>query len=416
MDKVKRILYYIARILVGLTFTFSGFVKAIDPWGTAYKIGDYLEAMGEFMVSFQDFALFASFILCALELTIGLSLLFGLRVRVTMIGAALVLLFMTPLTLWIALENPVQDCGCFGDALILDNWTTFWKNIVLCVLIAFVIILRKSQFVNNSAWAQWIAIFYTLAFSFGLSAHSYHSLPIIDFRPYHIGANINKGMEIPEGAPQDEFEIQLIYDSAGIQRQFSIDNFPNDSNWRFVDQKSVLVKKGFVPPIHDFTIEVDGEDITQDVLADPHYSFLIISWDITKGNFGEKNTEKIKQLSAFAQKNSYPVYFMTASVNDDIEALKKKIGTDLTIAKTDKITLKTIVRYNPGVVLIQDGNIVNKWSMRTLPEFHQPLEGATLGTQPQQHTKRNVFFAFLIWFLPVLLLVTIDKQFHRRQD
>lgn len=415
MNKIKFLLYYTAKTLVGLTFTFSGFVKAIDPWGTAYKIQDYLDAMGGFMTSFHDLAFIASLILCALELTIGLSLLFGFRVRVSMVGAALMMLFMTPLTLWIAIQNPVQDCGCFGDALILDNWTTFWKNIILCALIVIIILLRKKQIIHNSAWAQWIAIFYTLIFAFGLSIYSYYTLPMIDFRPYHIGADINKGMEIPEDAPLDEYEIQLIYDSAGVQRQFSMDNFPTDSAWHFVDQQSVLIKKGFVPPIHDFSLDVDGFDITQDVLSDSRYTFLIVSWDISKGNFEGKNIEKLQRLQDFAKRNKYPVYFMTASVDEDIKQMKS-LFQDLTIAKTDKITLKTIIRYNPGVVLIKDGIVINKWGMKYLPEFQKPLEGTVLGAQPKLHITKKLLLTFLIWFLPILLLGTIDKQFHRRRD
>ncbi len=415
-NKLETSLYYIARTLVGLTFTFSGFVKAIDPWGTAYKIGDYLSAWGTFFFNVPEFTFILSILLCAFELTLGVSLLFGFRARVANCGAALMMLFMTPLTLWIALKNPVQDCGCFGDALIIDNWTTFWKNIVLCTLIAIIFVFRRKQIGHGSTWAQWIAVFFTAIFSIGLSLYSFQKLPMIDFRPYHIGANIIKGMEIPDDAPVDEYNITLIYDSAGVQREFSLDNFPKDSAWTFVDQKSTLVKQGYVPPIHDFSLEVDGEDITDQVLSDPNYTFLIISWDIQHGFFNKENISKLNALYNYARRNNYNLYFMTASVEQDIETLKQKLDKSMPVAQTDKITLKTIVRSNPGVVLIKDGTVINKWSMNTLPKFSGNLNDNKLGLQPQSHATRNVLFTFLIWLSFIIILFVIDKQLHIKRD
>lgn len=423
MNTFKSIIFHISRILVGLVFSFSGFVKVIDPWGTAYKIQDYMTAMAEQLQCLNpvfslvsEYAFVCSLILAAVEMTIGLNLVIANRVRQNAFIAALFMLFMTPLTLWIALKNPVHDCGCFGDALVISNWATFWKNIVLVILISLIFIFIKSFHSHTSKTCQWIIEFFTLVFALCLGMYCYRMLPIVDFRPYHIGADIKKGMEIPDDAESDVYDTKLIYEKNGVQKEFTIDNYPKDTSWHFVDQTSVLIKQGYVPPIHDFTIETEDGDVTEEFLDNEGYSFLIISYDLSKAHFSDVAKRKLTNINSFAIKNGYGVYLLTASVPDDIQKFRDNVNRDIPIGLTDKITLKTIVRYNPGVLLVKNSVILNKWPLPDVPDFRKPLSATELGIKADNKQKQKVLYSLLIWLIPVLLVSIMDIKLNRGVD
>ena len=284
------ILVNICRFLLGATFVFSGFVKAVDPIGTQYKIQDYLGAIGLAGVLPDWVTLSTSVLLSAFEFSLGVFILLAIRRRLVSKLIVAFMAVMTLVTLWLALFNPVKDCGCFGDALHLTNTQTLIKNILLLAAALVVVYhpLRMVRFLSRST--QWIAFNYTVLFVLLLSAHCLYHLPLIDFRPYHIGMNIKKGMEIPKGAPQPEFETTFILQKNGVKKEFTLDNYP-DSSWQFVDSKTVQTKEGYVPPIHDFSIQKpDGDDITDSVLNARGYVFLLIAPHLEQAddsNFGD---------------------------------------------------------------------------------------------------------------------------------
>ena len=274
---MKKIAVNIARLLLAVVFIGSGFVKAVDPMGTAYKIGDYLEALGMGGLLPELVTVSLSVILAAIEFSLGVFMLFAIRRRFTSRAMLVFMAVMTPLTLWLALANPISDCGCFGHAIVLTNWQTFWKNAVLLLAAALVAWRPMEMFRFVSKTNQWIVTNYTGLFILAVSIWCLYDLPLFDFRPYHIGANIKEGMEIPEGAEQPAFETTFILQKDGRQQEFTIDNYP-DSTWTFVDSKTVQTKAGYVPPIHDFSITTaDGDDITDQVLDDPGYTFLLVA-------------------------------------------------------------------------------------------------------------------------------------------
>lgn len=410
----KRITLLCFRLLVGGVFVFSGFVKAIDPLGFTYKIEDYLTAMSPFMAQFAPLAFTAAIILSAIELVIGLNLILGMRLKESNWAAAALMLFMTPLTLWIALTNPVHDCGCFGDAWVISNWETFWKNIVLSLLIGGIFFLQKSHKPFVIAKTQWIITAYSFIFSIGLSIYCYQHLPIIDFRPYKIGTNILKGMEIPDNAAQDSFDIKLIYSKNGVEKEFTMENYPQDDSWTFVDQKTTLLKKGYEPPIHDFTMETENGDITDSVLADTGYSFLVVAYDLKKSNLD--NIDKLNKVYAFAKKHKYGFYVLTSSVPEHIEAFKTLSKTPYTIGLSDKITLKTIIRSNPGLLLIKDARVLNMWHNKDLPSFNAPLEEDELGKVQMPNNLQVIIFTAIMFLIPLFIIVGIDKVLNNRRD
>ena len=245
-----------------------------------------------------------------------------------------------------------------------------------------------------------------------LSAWSLWDLPLFDFRPYHVGANIAQGMKIPQGAPQPQFETTFILEKNGQQKEFTLDNYP-DSTWTFVDSKTVQTAEGYVPPIHDFSIQDNktGEDITQEVLNDTGYTFLLISPTLAYAD--DSNFGRIDQIYEFAQDYGYRFICLTASTK-----ICRKPWTDITGAEypfytTDATTLKTMIRSNPGLMLLHHGTIIQKWSHNKLPsvdEFNeQPLEKTSIGKMPSGHIVFKIM-RMLLWFiLPLFLLILADR-------
>ena len=366
-NQLAHIIGSTSRTILALTFLFSGFVKAVDPLGTVYKIEDYLKAFGGFFTDLLPLAGAAAVCLIAVEWLLGVCMLCNVRTRLTSWIALAFYLVMTPLTLWIALTNPVSDCGCFGDALVLTNWQTFWKNIVFLCLVIILLVCRKAIPQLFSWWAELSIAIVGLGIVAGIMGYSYTHLPPMDFRPYKVGNHIPTLMEIPEDAEPDVYETTLIYEKDGVQQEFTLDNYPKgDSTWTFVDQHSKLIQRGYVAPIHDFEIlTMDFDDITFDILESEEPVTLVIVYEIAKMDR--------KQLSKLANSihTRSNVYILTGSGEDEIVELAEELGWDeetmlATFCYTDPVTLKTIVRANPGLVVIQNGTIVEKHNFRQL--------------------------------------------------
>lgn len=407
---IRKIVVNICRFILGLTFIFSGYVKAIDPLGTEYKIEDYLEAIGWAGVLPWQVTLTTSVLLSALEFSLGIFMLFAIRRRLVSKLMTAFMVVMTLVTLWLALANPVKDCGCFGDAIHLSNWHTLGKNVILlaCAVVVTRWPLDMVRFISKIN--QWLAINYTILFILITSGYCLYKLPTFDFRPYHIGANIKKGMEIPPGAPQPEFETTFILEKNGKKKEFTLDNYP-DSTWTFVDSKSVLVKEGYEPPIHDFSIiDKTGLDLTDSILSRKGYTFLLISPQLETaddGNFGN-----IDRLYEYAQDNGVPFYCLTASTSKGISHWIDITGAEYPFYATDGTTLKTIIRSNPGLVLLKDGTIIRKWSHNALPtadRLQEPLAKASIGRMPAISVPQKIVKVVLLFFLPLLLLALADR-------
>ena len=398
------------RFLLGATFVFSGFVKAIDPIGTQYKLQDYISAVGMGGIVPDIVTLLASVALSALEFSLGVFVLFAIRRHLVSKILVAFMAVMTLITVWIALFNPVKDCGCFGEALRLTNVQTLLKNIVL--LAASVVVawrpLRMYRFLSRST--QWIAINYTILFVLLLSVHCLYHLPLIDFRPYHIGMNIKKGMEIPAGAPQPEFETTFILQKNGVKKEFTLDNYP-DSSWQFVDSKTVQTKEGYVPPIHDFSIQkADGDDITDSVLTAKGYIFLLVSPHLEQAD--DSNFGDIDLLYEYCQERKIPFYCLTASTKKDIDHWADITGAEYPFCFTDETTLKTIIRSNPGLLLLKDGTIIRKWSHNDLPSsssLNAPLSKLSIGAMPSTSLGETIMKVVLLFFIPLIILVFADR-------
>ena len=362
--KPTHIIGSVARTLLALTFLFSGFVKAVDPLGTVYKIEDYLKAFGGFFTDLLPLAGTAAVCLILAEWLLGWAMLLNVRTKLTSWLALVFYLVMTPLTLWIALTNPVTDCGCFGDALVLTNWQTFYKNVFFLVLVLILLICRKAI---PQLWSAWMELSITiLALLSGgiIMGYSYTHLPPLDFRPYKVGNHIPTLMEIPDDAEPDVYETTLIYaKDDGEEQEFTLENYPkNDPEWTFVDQRSVLVKKGYEAPIHDFEIlTMDFDDITYDILESESPVTLITMYDLRKSD--RSQLSKVADIVS----STPDCYILTGSGADEVEQMAEEMGiAPEHFCFIDPVTLKTVVRANPGMFVVQNGTIIEKHNLKQL--------------------------------------------------
>ena len=391
MKRTKTIIAAICRTLLGLVFIFSGAVKAIDPLGTVYKIEDYLKAFDGFFLDLLPAAEAAAWSLIVLELLLGVCMLLNVRSRWTSWITLLFYLVMTPLTLYIAINNPVSDCGCFGDAIVLTNWQTFWKNLVLISLAILLVALRKSTHPLWRGWMELVIASTTIAIALSFMAWTHHHLPIKDFRPYKIGNHLPTIMEDYE---PDQFEYTYICAKDSVEQAFTAENYP-DSTWTLVRYESKLIKKGYESPIHDFEIiNANGDDLTWDILESEEVVTLVVMYDLAKAD-----TTQMSKLEAMVRNlhvdtdeaiavdtiasdstlcdsilieetpttiaDAVPFYILTGSSTDQIIAfgLKYPMLADY-ICTCDPVTLKTIVRANPGVIVLQNGIVIDKYNLR----------------------------------------------------
>ena len=410
-QRLLKMIVNLCRIIVAVTFIFSGFVKAIDPIGTQYKLQDYLGAIGMAGILPNWTLLAVAVFLAAIEFCIGIFLLFAIQRRLISKLTAAFMAFMTMVTVWIVVADPVKDCGCFGDALHLTNTETLIKNIVLlvCSLAIMYRPLAMFRFVSKSN--QWIVTNYTIVFILVSSGLSLYYLPIFDFRPYHIGVNIPRGMEIPKGAKLPQFKTTFIMEKNGQRKEFTLDNYP-DASWKFIDSKTVQTSEGYIPPIHDFSITDNktGLDLTNSVLSHKGYTFLLIAPHLETAD--DSNFGDIDRLYEYAQSYDIPFYCLTASTTKAIKRWIDLTGAEYPFCITDEAVLKTIIRSNPGLLLLKGGTIINKWSHNNLPneaKLSRPISQSNLGKMPKDSVPAKILEIVLWFILPLTLLTLADR-------
>ncbi len=369
----------LCRLLIAVTFAFSGVVKLIDPRGTQYKIEDYAVLAGLNDMVPPKVALVMAVILAMLETYIGLNMFFGIRRRTTSRTALAFMLVMTPLTLLLALYGGSIDCGCFGEAVHLTPWQTFGKNIVLlpAALITVRSYRRMTRLITERN--QWILSLYSLVFAFMLAMYNIHYLPVMDFRPYSIGTDLPR-------------EIEAEWENPSPAMKYA-----------------------------DFAImTTEGEDVTVEWLEQKGYKILLIAPYLEEAD--DSQTDNINAIYDYCHAQGYPFLCLTSSMEASIERWRDLTGAEYPFALTDGTTLKTVIRANPGLMLLHDGTIYAKWSNNDLPDSKQltvPLEELKEG-QPQVKNRLKVIYKMILWFLIPLLGCTlldriwIGKKFYER--
>lgn len=404
-----RLVKNLCRIIVGIVFIYSGFVKGIDPLGSDYKFTDYFNAFG--MGWMNATTLFFSFALSLAEFLIGTALLFNLWVSRMAWGSLLFMAFLTPLTLVLALTNPVSDCGCFGDAMILTNWQTFWKNIILFLLAIMIFVYRKEYKSSLSLMGQFSFLTLAGAGMLCLSIYCYRHLPVLDFRPYAVGKNITEGMRLPEGAKPDQYEVTLKYKNkqTGEIRSFTEENYPwqDTLNWEYESSSERLVKKGYITPIHDLVIEHPTlGNITEEILEDDNHTILAVAYNLNQSD--TQYQPAINRLAEYAREKGIRFYGLTSSTERDIEAYKKRNHVPYEFCTADEIQLKTMIRSNPGVIILREGTILDKWAGKDVPDVKElqdtDLTAYCVYSREQMQRIYLVYSIILLFFVAYLLI------------
>jgi triosephosphate isomerase len=404
-----KVVVNICRFILAFTFIFSGFVKAVDPLGFQYKIENYLEAFGLGGLLPDIIPLFLGMALSVIEFTVGVCMLIGIRRHFATSVALLMMCFMTPLTLYLAIANPVSDCGCFGDAVTLTNWQTFGKNILLLAAVITAFARRRHIVEFISADTEWIVSLYSLVYITILTFYCLYHLPVFDFRPYKVGTDIAAALEQPLSL--STLKTTFIMEKNGERREFTEDNYP-DSTWTFVDRRTEEIAGGTdASPLSDFMLsnQITGDDITEDIISDPNYTFLLIAHRLDKAD--DSNIDLINEIYDYAIENGYRFFCVTSAGDDDIELWRDRTGAEYPFAIADDIVLKTIIRSNPGLLLLKQGVILNKWADNDLPDEYiltDRLEKLPIG-KVQQPDKGKITLKLCLWFfVPLLLVLWLD--------
>jgi uncharacterized membrane protein YphA (DoxX/SURF4 family) len=375
-------LTHIARALVGCLFIFSGFIKANDPLGFSYKLKEYFEVfqadtgLGLFE-SFAHISLSLAIIICVSEMILGFMLLIGYKRDLTLWLLFAQIVFFTFLTFYSACYNKVTHCGCFGDFLKLKPWESFWKDIALLILITLLFAGReniKELFMPSLQSSLFII---ALIASIAFPIYAYRNLPPLDFRAYAIGMNIKENMKTGEGYQAPVFETRFKYENLKTHevKEFDMKNYPwaDTLNWKWVATDNVLVKEAVNPPkITDFTVNnLDGVTITDSLLNNKDYSFWLICHNLSKTEDDPSLHAKLNDLYTLASKDGKKMIAITSSSTKDIDDYKHAHQALYDFATADDIVLKTMIRSNPGLMLMKDGTVIMNWSWRNIPSYSE---------------------------------------------
>lgn len=366
---------WLARIFVGLLFIFSGLIKANDPLGFSYKLEEYFDV---FHIGFlSGLSLSLAIFLCALEMLLGFALLIGVRAISVAWGLLLLIIFFAFLTFYSAYFKVVQTCGCFGDAIPLTPWQSFSKDLVLLLLIVILFVNRMLIKPVFTAKTSDRLLIIAAIISIGVGVYTYNFLPVMDFLPYKIGANILDEMKTPPGAQPDQFELtyHLKNKKTGETKVMSNTdylktNIWKDNNWEVVGEpESRLVKEGFTPKIRDLAIQdAQGNNYTKELLSNPFYNLIIVAY-----NLNETDGDAINRLNALAvnltQNFNTRTVLLTSNSAKDAEAFAKQHHLMTEIFYADGVPLKTMVRSNPGIILMKNGTVIDKWHYHSIPKY-----------------------------------------------
>ncbi|MFA6151279.1 MAG: BT_3928 family protein [Chitinophagaceae bacterium] len=375
-----KFLLWILRIIVGALFIFSGLIKANDPLGLSYKMDEFFDVWG--MSGLTSISLTLSVLMIGFEIIAGIGLLLGAAFRTFSFLLLLLTLFFTFLTAYVYLTDKIKECGCFGDCIKISNAETFWKDVVLTILVVVLFIYRKRIQPVFNGKITFVLMAITVILAFGIQWKTLNYLPSYDCLAYKKGANIWEKMQAPPGSTPDVYKNVMTYEKDGKRQDFDETNYPwQDSTWKFVDNKPVLIKKGNADPaIKDFVLnDYTGNDLTESILKTPGYTFFFFIKDVKKAN--RENIDRMQTLITTANQLNVPFYVLSSSAKSDADKFAadyKLLGVQWLII--DGTVSKTAMRSNPGLMLLKDGTIQNKWSFKTYPKGIT-MNGTTLTLQ-----------------------------------
>ncbi|TNE79317.1 MAG: DoxX family membrane protein [Bacteroidetes bacterium] len=381
-----KLLTGISRVLVGCLFIFSGFIKANDPIGFSYKLTEYYSIFGTGFL--QHGEVFQAMLICVIEIVLGVCVLIGTRMKLSSWLLLLMIIFFTFLTGFTAIsnwfyENPdhsrtqwfanllnfnprelyyMKDCGCFGDFVKLTPWQSFLKDLILLVLIVIIFIRRNHIRAFFAKILQTnLIIFFALLSAF-FTTYCYMYTPAFNFLYWDKGNNVIEYMEeIP-----DEKAYLFVYEKDGQHFTFDMNNLPSDPSYTFVDRFDSITKPGVPAMIHDFHVSNElGDDITMEVLQSPAYQLFIVAYDLNEARV--KSFTKFNETAEAFQSAGFKIYAFTSTPPEKVEEFRHEHQLAYPFGQMDRTALKSIIRSNPGFILMKEGVVVEYWSARNVP-------------------------------------------------
>lgn len=352
-----KILVGISRIFVGILFIISGLIKLNDPVGFSFKLQDYFAPEVLNLDFLTPYALVIAIFVVIYEVLLGVMIIFGYAKKFTLWSLLLMIVFFTFLTFYSATTGKVTDCGCFGDALKLTPWQSFYKDIVLLILILIIFFGKhfiQPFFTRN---IRSLIVLASLLFCLVITYHVLMHLPIIDFRPYKIGANISEGMTVPEGAPKPIFEYAWKFKVDGAEKIITTNGDYPDQEGEFIGVETTEIQEGYEPPIHDFSMERGGVDYTEEFLNEKDL-IVVIAYSLS--NSEKEGFNSVREVTNRAREKGYNVIGLSASSEAVTDALVNEYDLNFKFYFCDMTTLKTIIRSNPGILELQQGTIMQK--------------------------------------------------------
>lgn len=409
-EKWCQLITTLMRLTVGGVFIFSGFTKGIDPWGTCYKITDYLNALG--LEQWVGTALFIAVAIAAIEFMLGVALAVGAYRRSAPWLSLLVMLVMTPLTLWLAVTNAVPDCGCFGDALHLSNWATFGKNVLLLLGIIYLLLFNRSLRGVYGPAVQWMVMAASFALIMAISYYGYFVQPLIDYRPYPVGTRlVNASIQ---DSDEGEEDFIFIYSKDGKEQEFTIDSLPDEEDgWEYVTRYHARRPHGQVIMLDDnpnggiAIMDKDGSDITIDILSDSRRTVLLLFPDLPR--VGVVNSFALNELTDAALVADADVIGLTPATGEQIEHWKDISMASYPIHNMDDSELKMVARGNPAVVYLEDGTIKWKRTLSSLDGVEQPVELSDMANDFQPDA---ILSRLTLLYMAVMLALLLVNRTH----
>lgn len=418
---MKKISFFLilSKIVLGLTFLFSGFVKSVDVYGTTFKIVDYFHAFH--LDIFQPLSKLLAFGIVGLEFLLGILIIIGIYAKVVSKLVISIVFFMMLLTLYIALFNNVEDCGCFGDVLILSNWVTFFKNVVLLIFAFMFVIYHRLVTSLFSIKIRKYVLRYSFIYVSGILLYNYIYEPLFDFRPYHVGAKL---MPFDSINKKNKDQVSLIYRKDGEENVFTPETAPwQNGEWTYVETRINSLNIENTKSIADFSIQnirFNKEnkptiiDIADKVLLDSEYSFFLLIPDLSI--LSDIQYDTINKIALYAGNNKYKVYCLTASTKNEILQFKEHLNPEIMICLADNRLINTIVRASPGLMIMKKGLIVAKWSSWSFPfDLHLGCNiNELITSSPSSVRIGPIILAILLLLLPMMVFKIKDKRINNR--
>ena len=411
----------LCRLLLATMFIVSGFVKAVDPKGLLYKLQEYASVFAPEASIDDSWLLMLALFISAAEFVLGAMLLMGTCRRFSAIAVLAVMLLFTPWTLVLAIWNPVHDCGCFGDAIQLSNWATFFKNVILLMMSAFLWVKRSRIVRFISTRGSWMVTLFALLYIGAVQYNGLVHLPIMDFRPFAIGADLNEGIrEIPA-----EFKLIFRYEKNGEILELDSEGAP-DSTWNYLGTRSDMISAGVPPQIDNFYFSgMDGgDDISEKLLADTNYICLLVISDVRTAD--ESRADKMNDIYDYCVDNDIQFYALTSSLDDGVTMWRKHTGAEYPFYSADNLLLKTMIRSNPGLIVLKEGKVVAKWNVRDVPELYAADDDTDslvgygdfypwLKKMQGNNNINSLFHWMFMFFTPLLLIFLVDLVLRRSE-